>query len=157
MKWDQLCDDPSLENIPYRVELARHGQLVMSPHRSYHSIFQAEIIRKLNQLLPRGIGMPECPIETKTGVIVADVVWASPEKVKRNFDLSCWAESPEIVIEVLSPSNSSEEIRQKREAVFALGALEFWVCDRQGQMEFLDSRGPITKSDFCPEFPTNCG
>ena len=39
MKWDQLCDDPALENIPYRVELVRHGQVVLSPHRSYHSIF----------------------------------------------------------------------------------------------------------------------
>ena len=39
MKWDSLCDDKSLEDIPYRVELTRQGQLVMSPHRSYHSIY----------------------------------------------------------------------------------------------------------------------
>src|ERR1019366_4803113 len=157
MKWDQLCDDPSLENFPYRVELARDGQLIMRPHRSYHSILQAEIIRNLNQLLPGGAAMPECPIETKIGVIVADVAWASPEKVKRNFDLSCWGESPEIVIEVLSPSNSSEEILGKRGAVFALGALEFWACDRQGGIEFSDPSGPITKSLLCPDFPANCG
>ena len=153
MKWDQLCDDPALENIPYRVELARHGQLLMSPHRSYHSIFQAEIIRSLNQLLPGGTAMPECPIETGIGTVVADVAWASPKKVKRNFDLAAWAESPEIVIEVLSPSNSTDEIRNKREAVFALGALEFWVCDKKGTVEFFDSRGPVAKSRLCPEFP----
>jgi Uma2 family endonuclease len=157
MKWDQLCDDPALENIPYRVELARHGQIVMSPHRSYHSIFQSRIIRQLNQLLPNGEAMPECPIETKKGVVVADVAWASPEKVKRNFDLPCWAESPEIVVEVLSPSNTGEEIRLKREAVLALGALEFWVCDRQGRMEFFDPSGPITQSVLCPNFSANCG
>ena len=155
MKWDQLCDDPALENIPYRVELARHGQLLMSPHRSYHSIFQAEIIRSLNQLLPGGTAMPECPIETGIGTVVADVAWASPKKVKRNFDLAAWAESPEIVIEVLSPSNSTDEIRNKREAVFALGALEFWVCDKKGCVEFFDAGGTLAQSRLCPKFPSS--
>ena len=155
MKWDQLCDDPVLENIPYRVELARHGQLLMRPHRSYHSIFQSRIIRQLNQLLPNGEAMPECPIETETGVMVADVAWASPEKVKRNFDLPCWAESPEIVVEVLSPSNADEEIRNKRDAAFARGAVEFLVCDGKGRIEFFDAQGPIIKSRLCPEFPSS--
>ena len=153
MKWEQLCDDAALENIPYRVELSRHGQLVMSPHRSYHNIFQSRIIRWLNQLLPEGEAMPECPIQTETGTAVADVAWASPEKVKRNFDLASWAESPEIVVEVLSASNSDEEIRSKRLAVFAKGACEFWVCDRTGRVQFFGRRGRLTKSRLCPAFP----
>src|SRR5574340_773640 len=140
MRWDQLCDDPALENLPYRVELALHDQLVMIPHHSYHSIFQSRIIRHLNQLLADGDAMPECPIQTDIGTVVADVAWASPAKVKRNFDLPSWAESPEIVIEVLSPSNVSEEIRNKRDAVFARGTREFWVCDRQGRLEFFGPR-----------------
>lgn len=57
--------------------------------------------------------MSECPIETGTGTVVADVAWATPKKVKRNFDPS-WTESPEIVVEVLSPSNAGAEIRKKR-------------------------------------------
>jgi len=153
MKWDQLCDDPALENIPYRVELARHDQLVMSPHHSYHSIFQSRIIRHLNQLLPDGEAMPECPIQTDTGTVVADVAWASPAKVKRNFDLPSWTESPEIVVEVLSPSNVGDEIRNKRNAVFARGAREFWVCNRKGHLEFFGPRGRLPKSRLCPQFP----
>lgn len=155
MKWDQLCDDPALENLPYRVELARHGQLVLSPHRSYHSIFQSRIIRKLNALLPHGEAMPECPIETGIGTVVADVAWASPEKVKRNFDLPSWAESPEIVVEVLSPSNSTAEIRAKPSAVFAKGALEFWVCNAKGRLAFFGPRGRLAKSRLCPELAAN--
>lgn len=155
MKWDQLCDDPALENLPYRVELARHGQLILSPRRSYHSIFQSRIIRHLDRLLPVGEAMPECPIETETGTLVADVAWASPEKVKRNFDLPSWAESPEIVVEVLSPSNLETEIRNKRITVFGRGACEFWVCDRAGKVEFFGSRGRLTKSRLCPDFPTS--
>ena len=153
MKWEQLCDDTTLQDIPYRIELSRHGQLIISPHRSYHSIFQSRIIRWLNQLSPQGDAMPECPIEIKSGTVVADVAWASPEKVKRNFDLPSWAESPEIVTEVLSPANSGDEIRNKRIAVFAKGASEFWVCDQAGQMQFFGRRGRLTKSRLCPEFP----
>lgn len=153
MKWDQLCDDPALENLPYRVELARNDQLVMSPHRSYHSIFQSRIIRQLNRLLPEGEAMPECPIQVETGTVVADVAWASAEKVKRNFALVSWQESPEIVVEVLSPSNASEEIFGKRDAVFARGASEFWVCDREGKVEFFGPQGHLDKSLLCPQFP----
>jgi len=155
MKWEQLCDDATLEDIPYRVELSRHCQLVMSPRRSCHSIFQSRIIRWLNQLLPAGEAMPECPIKTESGTVVADVAWASPEKVKRNFDLPSWAESPEIVTEVLSPANSEAEIRNKRAAVFAKGASEFWVCDQAGRIQFFGRRGKLSKSRLCPEFPNS--
>ncbi len=154
-KWEQLCDDATLENIPYRVELSRHGQLIMSPHRSYHSIYQSRIIRALIKLLPDGEAMPECPIETEAGIFVADVAWASPEKVERNFDLATWSESPDIVVEVLSPSNSEDEIRNKRNAVFAKGASEFWVCDRTGKLQFFGRRGILSKSRLCPQFPAS--
>jgi Uma2 family endonuclease len=157
MKWDQLCDDPTLENIPYRVELTRHGQLLISPHRSYHSIFQSRIIRRLNELLPDGEAMPECPIAAEGGTVVADVAWASAAKVRRNFDLASWAESPEIVVEVLSPSNAEDEIRNKRNAVFARGATEFWVCDRKGNLEFFGPRRHLAKSRLCRRFPAHIG
>jgi Uma2 family endonuclease len=153
MNWEQLCDDATLENIPYRVELSQHGQLIMSPHRSYHSIFQSRIIRWLNQLLPNGEAMPECPIKTETGTVVADVAWASPEKVKRNFDLASWAESPEIVVEVLSSSNSEQEIQTKRNAVFVKGAVEFWICDQAGRIQFYGTSGGLARSVVCPGFP----
>ena len=153
MNWEQLCDDPALENLPYRVELTRHSQLVMSPHRSYHSILQSRIIRHLSHLLPKGEAMPECPIGVDGGTVVADVAWASSEKVERNFDLPAWQESPEIVVEVLSPSNAVAEIRQKREAVFLRGAKEFWVCDQKGQMQFFTPEGQVASSRICPAFP----
>lgn len=155
MKWETLCDDRSLEDLPYRLELTRQGQLVMSPHRSYHSIYQSRIIRWLNRLLPEGEAMPECPIETKIGTVVADVAWATPKKVKRNFDLPNWAESPEIVVEVLSPPNAGEEVRRKREAVFGLGAVEFWVCDQTGTLQSFSPRGRLAKSRLCLGFPAS--
>src|SRR5258707_246775 len=155
MKWEVLCDDKSLEGIPYRVELNRHGQLIMSRHRSYHSIYQSRLIRWMNRLLPTGEAMPECPIKTEVGTLVADVAWATPKKVERNFALPNWAESPEIVVEVLSPSNAGVEIRPKRDAVFAMGAEEFWVCDQKGKIQFFGPRGRLVKSKLCPKFPAS--
>ena len=98
--------------------------------------------------------MPECPIDVESGTVVADVAWASAAKVKRNFDLPSWAESPEIVAEVLSPSNTVDEIRNKRNAVFARGASEFWVCDRKGNLEFFGPRARLARSRLCPQFPS---
>ncbi len=105
------------------------------------------------KLLPDGEAMPECPIETDAGIFVADVAWASPEKVERNFDLATWSESPDLVVEVLSPSNSEAEIRNKKTAIFAKGAFEFWICDREGKLQFFGRRGPLSKSRLCPNFP----
>ena len=83
------------------------------------------------------------------------MAWASPEKVKRNFDRPNWAESPEFVLEVLSPLNDSEEIRKKREAAFAKGAKEFWVCDQKGSLQFFGPREQLAKSKRCPKFPAS--
>jgi Uma2 family endonuclease len=153
MNWEQLCDDKSLEGIPYRVGLSRYGQLVMSPRRSYHSIYQSRIIRWSNKLSPAGEAMPECPMETRVGTVAADVAWGSAEKVRRNFDRPSWLESPEFVIEVLLPSNSAPEISRKRQAVFDKGALEFWVCDQQGRLQFFGPRRRLARSKLCPDFP----
>jgi hypothetical protein len=47
-----------------------------------------------------------------------------------------------------------DEIRNKRNAVFARGAGEFWVCDRKGNLEFFGPRGRLAKSRLCPPFPS---
>ena len=36
------------------------------------------------------------------------MAWAAPEKVKRNFDLPNWAESPEIVVEVTAGASLTD-------------------------------------------------
>ncbi len=153
MNWQQVCDDSHLAELPYRIELNQHGQIVMSPHRSYHSIYQGRIIRLLAQLLPQGEVMAESAIDTAGGVRVADVAWATLDKAKRHFDSVSWPESPEIVVEVVSPSNSEVEIQTKRNQLFEKGATEFWLCDREGRITFFNRDGRMPTSALCPEFP----
>ena len=31
MTWEQICDDPHLRDLPYKIEQDRFGRIVMSP------------------------------------------------------------------------------------------------------------------------------
>ena len=57
------------------------------------------------------------------------------------------------MIEVLSPSNSSTEMKDKRRLYFQAGAKEFWLCDEYGDMRFFSTKGEMEKSGLFPEFP----
>ena len=60
--------------------------------------------------------------------------------------------APEICVEVISPSNSMEEMFERRRLYFEKGAVEFWLCDEKGRMAFYDAAGPIPRSNLCPQF-----
>ena len=47
MNWQEVCADPWLHDLPYKIKLNEQGQILMSPVRLYHSAFQGEIIRYL--------------------------------------------------------------------------------------------------------------
>jgi Uma2 family endonuclease len=57
-------------------------------------------------------------------------------------------------VEVLSPRNSEEEIREKMALYFDAGAKEMWVCDGFGTMTFFKPGSrQISSSRLCPGFP----
>jgi Uma2 family endonuclease len=69
---------------------------------------------------------------------------------------ACFVEAPELCIEIISPSNSDEEIREKIALYFDAGAEEVWTCGSFGQMTFFGrSAIPIPTSKLCPEFPAS--
>jgi Uma2 family endonuclease len=156
MTWKEACEDKSLANLPYKVELDRQGKLIMSPTRNKHAFYQGRLAFLLQSLLPHGFSLTECAVETKgEGTIVADVTWASPERfavIKE--ELSC-SVAPEICVEVWSESNTAQELNRKRRLYLANGALEFWYCDKQGNLTFYDSHGQIPASSLCPNFPAS--
>src|SRR5258707_13886496 len=80
MNWLEVCEDKRLQNLPYKIELNRWGKIEMSPHRREHSLFQGEIAYLLRNLLPNGLALSECAIETTENVKVADVAWASRQR-----------------------------------------------------------------------------
>src|SRR6266567_7701452 len=90
MNWLEVCEDKRLQNLPYKIELNRWGKIEMSPHRREHSLFQGEIAYLLRNLLPNGLALSECAIETMENVKVADVAWASRQRWESIADrVSC--------------------------------------------------------------------
>lgn len=65
MNWQEVCADPDLRDLPYKIELNERGQILMTPVRLYHSALQGKIIRLLIQLVQHGEAFPEFAIATE--------------------------------------------------------------------------------------------
>ena len=155
MNWQEVCTNPALQNLPYKMELNRQGQIIMSPASVLHVIFQARIIALLNKQIGNWLVVPEFPVETSDGVKVADVGLLTMEQaitVKNNITS---AFAPIICIEVLSPSNTLIEMSNKKALYFDKGAEEFWICDQMGNMTFYDKNGELSTSLIVKDFPYN--
>ena len=153
MRWQDVLADRQLQDLPYKIELNRWGQIVMSPAKAKHGIYQGLILRLLESAIDGGLAFPECPIMTEDNVKVADVVWASSARAQQIADEDAASIAPEICIEVLSASNSAAEIDTKRELYFKAGAEEVWICSGTGEVKFFDRQGPIVRSQLAPAFP----
>lgn len=155
MTWQEVCEDKNLANLPYKIELNRRGQIIMSPTRNKRGLYQGQIAYLLRTLLPHGRVLTECAVDTPEGTIVADATWALPERLKIIEDEFSCSIAPEICVEIWSASNTSEEIASKRRLYVSKGAVEFWYCDEHGQITFFNKQGQLPKSALCPDFPIN--
>ncbi|TGL54641.1 Uma2 family endonuclease [Leptospira wolffii] len=69
---------------------------------------------------------------------------------------------PELLIEILSPSNRSWDLGKKAELYLSFGVLEYWIVDPSGRSlqvwrnqngeEWKKDRGAILKSEILPGF-----
>jgi Uma2 family endonuclease len=62
-------------------------------------------------------------------------------------------QAPEICIEVISPSNTAEEIAEKRALYFEAGAREVWICELDGRLSFYCGGELCEDSEICCRFP----
>ena len=154
MKWEEVCEDQQLQNLPFKIELNKWGQIVMSPVKIKHSFYQGRIQRLLESLLQTGEVMPECAINTSDGVKVADVVWCSDERFDQIQDEVSASIAPEICIEVKSIGNTLEEMEFKKKLYFEAQAMEVWICNEQGEITFYNQQNELTQSLLVPYFPT---
>jgi Uma2 family endonuclease len=154
--WSEICDDPALRDLPYKIETNRFGNIMMSPAKGWHGDRQFEILKIISQLLPEGRPIPESPIQTSDGVKVADVGWFTMDRLRPIRRATVYPIAPQICVEVLSGSNSHLEMLGKMKLYFDAGASEVWLCGEEGEMEFFtpDSPEPVEASRLCPGFPS---
>ena len=148
LRWEELCRDTSLENLPYKIELNSWGKIEMSPASYRHGLLQARMAVELRRQLSGGEVLTGCPVLTEIGVRVPDVAWASDEFVLANGETTPCPSAPEICVEILSPANSDAEIVAKTQAYLAAGAREVWIVEDSGAIRYFDSGGEKLTSAF---------
>ncbi|MFW5854607.1 MAG: Uma2 family endonuclease, partial [Thermodesulfobacteriota bacterium] len=60
MDWQEVCEHPDLQNLPFKIEMNERGQIVMSPVKVYHSAFQGKIAALLYLHMEGGSVLSEC-------------------------------------------------------------------------------------------------
>jgi len=151
MKWQEVIDNPHLQNLPFKIELNEWGNIVMSPASNKHGMLQIALGLQLRQLLPQGKVISECSITTLKGVKVADVAWLSNAFFAQHGFTTPYPQAPEICVEIISPSNSAEEIAEKVALYFRQNTQEVWVCDLDGKLVFYGSQGQLAHSVLAPD------
>lgn len=151
--WKSLCHHSRFADAPYKIETNAQGQIIRSPTRNFHGFYAAEIDRLLQQPLLEGKVIVECAVDTSDGTKEAHVGWFTADRfalVMHEFSSSI---APEICVEVLSSSNTLQEIMGKRDLYLEAGAVEYWLCNEKGLTQFFDASGALAQSKLCPEFP----
>ncbi len=148
MEWSEVLADPSLKDLPYKIELDHYGRIVMSPASNKHARIQGRMVRLLAQLFPDGEILTECSIATPLGVKVADVVWASPTFVIQHGDTTPFPQAPELCVEILSPSNRAAERLEKVQLYLNAGAHEVWLVNDDGSVTLHGPKGVLPTSTF---------
>jgi Uma2 family endonuclease len=150
---NRLVTFAELEQMPDapdgRYEL-RHGDLVKVPPPEFPYFRIQRQLRKLLESASPAEGMAEIVFAFRGlreyEYRIADVAFVSVDRWDRTGRY--FEGAPEIVIEVLSPSNTAAEMLDKEQLCLENGAKEFWVVDptrRQVRVSTADGRTRIYK------------
>lgn len=134
----------ALPESPLRYELVG-GVVIMSPDASWgHQRIAREILLQLGNYLDKHpVGEAVTDVDVKLGnrlVYRPDIVFLTAEKAAR-VQISV-QESPELVVEIISPNSRLRDSIAKRADYEAAGVREYWLIDpHTAEMQFfvLDS------------------
>jgi Uma2 family endonuclease len=123
---DEYRQLPEREDI---IQELHWGRVVnLTRPKLKHTKLQERLVQLLRPRVEgRGMVWAEVPFRAlpEYDVRAADVAFVSQERW--NTDADDLHGSPELVIEVLSPSNTRAEMREKASLCLSSGAEEFWV------------------------------
>jgi Uma2 family endonuclease len=146
-RYRDMCYDRRFANLPGKLELDRWGRVLMTPAGVYHGQIQGRLCQKLAVL--GGETLIEVGIATPEGVFVPDLAWATPQFMSRHAGAIVLTQAPELCIEVVSPSNSTKEMDEKRTAYLAAGAQEVWIVyPKSKRCEVFGKQGMLPRSAY---------
>jgi Uma2 family endonuclease len=148
-RWDQACHDPELTRLPHKVELNEWGKIELTPPAPpMHGSLAFAVAKLMEQILgPRA--SVECPVLTSIGIRVPDAVWLVAERGAELDARQPLLRAPEVCVEVLSASNSSEELEKKTAAYLEAGAQEVvWLDPDRRHVRYFDVDGEGQRSRY---------
>ena len=148
MRWTEVCNDPALRSLPYKIELNAWGKIEISPASNRQGRLQTIIGAEFLRQLPDGIVISEASVVTDIGVRVPDVAWGSALFMAAYGETTPYPRAPEICVEIISPANSADEIREKIRAYLSAGAAEVWIALEDGTVRYFGAAGELSASHF---------
>ena len=143
MQWSEVIDNPYFKDLPFKIELNRYGKVEMTPASNKHGRLQFHIGTLLARKLKKGEVLTECSVQTTDGVKVANVAWCSKAFIKQYSYETPYSHAPELCVEIVSPSNSKEEMNNKVQLYLQAGAEEVWIVWENGTVDFYDKTGKL--------------
>ena len=144
-------------DLPFPWETNARGQIIMTPVNYGHSSHVGDLIQLFARIAPEWKTGSELGIVTSDGVKAPDVTLASRDyHARHKADTGYVTEAPEICIEVMSPSNSWQEMLDKMPLYFEAGSLEVWIVDTEGKIFFFaPANERIEQSRLIPSAPAS--
>ncbi len=132
MTVEQYRQLPDREDVVQELHWGR--VVILSNPRWQHSMLQSRLAELLRPLARR-VGRVEVELPFRAvpeyDVRRSDVAFVSQQRCNSTPGDDNLRGSPELVIEVLSPSNTRREIQEKAALCLSTGAQEFWVVDQK--------------------------
>ncbi len=130
MTVEQYRELPEREDVIQELHWGRVVELCRP--KVGHVKTQSRLVRLLRPLMEQ-LGAVEMEVPFRAvpeyDIRGVDVAFVSRERWEALDDDSDLQGSPEIVIEVLSPSNTKREMQEKAALYLTTGAQEFWIVD----------------------------
>ena len=141
-RWTRLGAEP---DNPDRYELDEFGELIVSPRpTTAHQRVDERSPGLLRRIWYGGGSRSRCIRIAASGY--PDVVWMAPERWALCNDQTPLQTVPDVCVEVVSPSNTREEILMKVGAYLRGGAREAIVVGLKGDVEFFGPGGKLEAS-----------
>jgi Uma2 family endonuclease len=129
MTFEEFAKLPEPQGLRYELH---HGELVEMPKvRNRHAWCQERLVDLLKRIVgDAGVVFPELGFTTSgDDYRQADVAYLPRSRWNALDPKDFLRGAPDLVIEVLSPSNTISEMRDKRKLCLSNGSIEFWLID----------------------------
>jgi len=136
-----------LPNPPAGHLELHHGEVILAPPRKYrHAKIQYALLKLLEPFLSQyGVIMSEFPFRVPgQEAWQADIGFVREDRDREAEISDFLMGAPDLVVEVLSPSNSMDDMNDKMDVCMANGCLSFWVVDPKRRVVSV-TEGLVTK------------